>query len=183
MCRLDDTRLDARSCRHLGHLQGEAHVVGDGHVRIERVVLEHHRDIAILRSDVGDVLGRRSRSRRRRRSRGRRPCAALVDLPATGRPDEDQELAVLDRPATSGRPRRAAIRLRMTMPWSPSVRADGGQPRALAFDASGREPAHNALVENQVEEQCRDDGHADGGEGRRPTGPGRTRPVKLSSPV
>src|SRR5690606_40196536 len=28
--------------------QGEAHVGGDGHVRIERVVLEHHGDVPVL---------------------------------------------------------------------------------------------------------------------------------------
>ncbi len=37
------------------HLQGEAHVVGDGHVRVQRVVLEHHGDVPVLRGQVGDV--------------------------------------------------------------------------------------------------------------------------------
>ena len=35
--------------RRLGELQGERHVVEHGHVRIERVVLEHHGDVAVLR--------------------------------------------------------------------------------------------------------------------------------------
>lgn len=47
--------LGALFLRDTGDLQGEAHVLGDGHVRVERVVLEHHRDVAILRRDVGDV--------------------------------------------------------------------------------------------------------------------------------
>ena len=38
-----------------GDLEREAHVLGDGHVRVQRVVLEHHRDVAVLRRDVGDV--------------------------------------------------------------------------------------------------------------------------------
>ena len=38
-----------------GDLQGEAHVLGDRHVRVQRVVLEHHRDVAVLRRDVGDI--------------------------------------------------------------------------------------------------------------------------------
>ena len=38
-----------------GDLQGEAHVVGDRHVRVERVVLEDHRDVAVLGRQVGDV--------------------------------------------------------------------------------------------------------------------------------
>ncbi|WP_297501490.1 hypothetical protein [Pseudonocardia sp.] len=33
---------------HPGDLEREAHVVGDGHVRIERVALEDHRDVAVL---------------------------------------------------------------------------------------------------------------------------------------
>ncbi len=33
--------------RGAGDLQGEAHVVGDGHVRIQSVVLEHHCDVAV----------------------------------------------------------------------------------------------------------------------------------------
>jgi hypothetical protein len=37
------------------HLEGEAHVVRDRHVRVERVVLEHHRDVPLLWWKVGDV--------------------------------------------------------------------------------------------------------------------------------
>ena len=36
-------------------LQGEAHVVRHGHVRVEGVVLEHHRDVPVLGLHVGDV--------------------------------------------------------------------------------------------------------------------------------
>ena len=35
-------------------LQRETHVVGDVLVRVERIVLEHHRDVAVLRHDVVD---------------------------------------------------------------------------------------------------------------------------------
>jgi len=38
--------------RLLAELEAERHVVIHGHVRIESVVLEHHRDVAILRRDV-----------------------------------------------------------------------------------------------------------------------------------
>jgi hypothetical protein len=36
-------------------LEGEAHVVGHRHVRVEGVVLEDHRDVAIHRHVGGDV--------------------------------------------------------------------------------------------------------------------------------
>ena len=40
--------------RLLAQLEAERHVVIHGHMRIQRVVLEHHRDVAILRRDVVD---------------------------------------------------------------------------------------------------------------------------------
>ena len=43
------TRRCALRLRRLAQLQPEAEVLLDGHVRVERVVLEHHRDVAILR--------------------------------------------------------------------------------------------------------------------------------------
>ncbi len=78
-----------------GDLQGEAHVVGDRHVRVERVVLEDHCDVAVLGRQVGDVTVTD-------------PDLAAVDLfeagehaqrgglATPGGADENQELAVLD---------------------------------------------------------------------------------------
>ena len=40
----------------LPHLEAEGHVVVDAHMRIERVVLEHHRDVAIHRRQIVDDL-------------------------------------------------------------------------------------------------------------------------------
>ena len=71
------------------------HVVGDGHVRIEGVVLEHHGDVALLRRHgvhhpradqdlaAGDGLEPRDHAQQRR-------------LPAAGRADEDDEFPVRD---------------------------------------------------------------------------------------
>ncbi len=81
--------------RHARDLQGEAHVVGDGHVRIERVVLEHHGDVPVLGRQVRhvavadadrsavDVLQAREHAQR-------------GGFAAAGGADEDEELAVLD---------------------------------------------------------------------------------------
>ena len=38
------------------HLEAEGHVVVDAHMRIERVILEHHRDVAIHRRQIVDHL-------------------------------------------------------------------------------------------------------------------------------
>ena len=77
------------------HLEREGHVVVGRHVRVERVVLEDHRDVAVLRRQVvddlvadphgavGDVLEPGDHAERRR-------------LAAARRPDEHDELAVGD---------------------------------------------------------------------------------------
>ena len=81
--------------RRLPQPQAERDVVRDRQVRVERVVLEDHRDVAILRREVvHDALPDRDR-----------PVADLLEardhaqrgrLAAARRPDEDEELAVLD---------------------------------------------------------------------------------------
>src|SRR6266542_1239694 len=97
----------------LGYLrlfQREAHVLSHGHVRVQRVGLEHHRDVAVPWGKGGDV-----------------PLTdaypALVDvlqpgehpqgrrLPGPGRPDQDEELGVGDgdRQAVDGRDVRPRI--------------------------------------------------------------------------
>ena len=76
-------------------LQSKRHVVADGHVRIQRVVLENHRDISVLGDDVvhqvavdvqlafGDVLKTRDH-------------AQSGGLTAAGRTDQNDEFLVLD---------------------------------------------------------------------------------------
>ena len=79
----------------LAQLQAEGHVVVDRHVRVERVGLEHHCDVPVLRCNVihqavadvdvtgGDLLQASDHAQGRA-------------LAAAGRPDQHQELAVLD---------------------------------------------------------------------------------------
>ena len=98
--------------RRAGNVERERHVLGDVHVWVERVVLEHHRDVPLLRRHVGDVaiadrhpsavgsLEAGEQSQRRR-------------LAAARWPDQDQEFAVVDLEveAVEGRtimPRKAA---------------------------------------------------------------------------
>ena len=80
---------------HAGDLQREAHVVRDGHVRVEGVVLEDHRDVAVLRRDVGDVaVADADRAAVDLLEAGEHPQAGR--LPASGGADQDEELAVGD---------------------------------------------------------------------------------------
>ena len=80
---------------HALHLQREAHVFGDGLVRVQRVVLEHHRDVAVLGRHTGHVLA----------VDADRPVVDLLQagqhpqrggLARTRRADQDHELAVVD---------------------------------------------------------------------------------------
>ena len=80
---------------HAGDLQREAHVLAHGHVRVQGVVLEDHRDVAVLRADVGDVavadadvafIGVLETGEHAQRGR----------LTGAGRADEDEELPVRD---------------------------------------------------------------------------------------
>ncbi len=85
--------VDLRPVR-LGEAQAEGHVLVDAHMRIERVGLEHHGDLALGRRHVvdlapadGDLAGRDplqpgDQAQKRR-------------FPATRRPDKDDELAIL----------------------------------------------------------------------------------------
>src|SRR5690606_1274703 len=78
-----------------GDLEGEAHVLGDGHVRVQRVVLEHHCDVAVLRRHVGDVaVADEDATRVDLFEAGEH--AQRGGLTATGGADENEELAVGD---------------------------------------------------------------------------------------
>ena len=79
-----------------GELHREGDVVEDGHVRIERVALKDHGDVAVLRGKVLDVLAADAQGAAADllqpgdHPQGRRLAAARW-------PDEDQELAVVAR--------------------------------------------------------------------------------------
>ena len=76
-------------------LEGEPHVLGDRHVRVERVVLEDHRHVAILRQDVvHDRAADRERPERDVLQAGQHPQRGR--LAAARGADEDHELAVGD---------------------------------------------------------------------------------------
>ena len=80
----------------LAHLQPVAEVLAHGHVRVERVALEDHRDVAGARRQVGHVaLADRDRAARYLLEAGDHPQQRR--LAAARRPDEDEELAAADR--------------------------------------------------------------------------------------
>ncbi len=79
----------------LGELEREADVVVHGHVRIQRVVLEDHGDVAILRLDlVDDLVADLHRAAADGLEPGDHPQRG--GLAATGGSDEHQELLVGD---------------------------------------------------------------------------------------
>ena len=106
------TRRSISLLRHLPEPQAERDVVVDGQVRVERVALEDHRDVAVARRDVvDDALAD--------------PDDALADLLEAGdhakrgrlaaarRADEDHELAVVDLEVqTAHRSRSVRVHLR-----------------------------------------------------------------------
>jgi hypothetical protein len=68
--------------RHLGELEREAHVRAHRHVGIQRVVLEHHRDVAVLRCSIVDQLAANLTSTFEMSSRRRTPIRRAHFQPA-----------------------------------------------------------------------------------------------------
>ena len=92
--RLVDPLLDV-GLGDLPQLQPERHVVADRHVRVERVALEDHRDVAILGRDVvDDAIADPERAVADLLETGDHPEAGR--LAAARWADEDHELAVGD---------------------------------------------------------------------------------------
>ena len=82
--------------RRLARAQAEGDVLEHGQVGIERVVLEHHGDVAVARAHVVDHLRRRSRWCRRPASSSPAMVRSSVLLPQPDGPDQHGELAVGD---------------------------------------------------------------------------------------
>ncbi|MCY1546690.1 hypothetical protein D9M68_827010 [compost metagenome] len=77
------------------HLQGIGDVVGDVHMRIERIVLEDHGNAAVLRVQIGDVAAANHHPARRRRFEAG-DHAQAGRLAAARRAEQADELAVGD---------------------------------------------------------------------------------------
>ena len=82
--------------RNLADLEAERDVLADGHVRVQRVALEHHRQIAALGCDLGRVLiaDDHATSGRDLEPRDDSQKAALA---AAGRTHQREPLAICDR--------------------------------------------------------------------------------------
>ena len=92
--RLVDAALDL-GLGELAQLQAEGEVVADRHVRVERVALEDHRDVAVLGGDVvHDAIADLERARGDFLEPGDHPQGGR--LAAARGADQDHELAVLD---------------------------------------------------------------------------------------
>jgi hypothetical protein len=79
----------------LAHLQAESHVLGHGHLRVKGIVLEDHRDVAVLgRQVVHDLVADLDGPAGDVFQSGDNPQGGR--FPAPGRADQDHELAVRD---------------------------------------------------------------------------------------
>ena len=89
-------RLVALGLRHAAHLHAEGDVLADRHVRIERVGLEHHRDVALRRVQIVDDLAADADLAGGDRFE---PGDGVEQrrLAAAGRADEHEEAALLER--------------------------------------------------------------------------------------
>ena len=80
---------------HFAHLQRESNVPGHAHVRIERITLEHHRDVAVAAGQESDIaIGHMDAARAWRFQPG--DHVQQRALAATRGADQDQELTGLD---------------------------------------------------------------------------------------
>ena len=92
---ISSTRLRISAFGVRRTLQAVAEVLPDAHVRVERVALEDHGDVAVARREVGDVAASdRDLAARHVLETGDR--AQEGRLAAAGRADERDELAVRD---------------------------------------------------------------------------------------
>src|SRR6185437_12719922 len=88
-------RLLAVRLRDFAHLEAKADVLPDGHVRIQRIALKHHRDIALARMQVVDLVvtdtdfAARQRVESGDQGKERRFSAARW-------PDQNQKIAIFD---------------------------------------------------------------------------------------
>ena len=129
-------------------------------LRVERVVLEHHRDVAVLRVEVET-----SRSPMKISPRGERDQPGdqveRRGLAAAGGADQRDELAVLDREGDVVHGRDAAVGL------VDVLEDDLCHRRSLMLDRAFGEGTHEVLLQDEEEH---DDRHAHH-EASRPSGP------------
>ena len=102
-----EVRLEVEHPRRLAHprdalllgdlllLEGEAHVLGDTELRVQGVVLEDHGDVPVAWPDAADVaVADEDRAVVERLEAGEHPQRGRLAGP--GRPDEHEQLAVVD---------------------------------------------------------------------------------------
>ena len=150
MPRRSRTRRSISSCRNDRAAQAEREVVLHRHVRIERVGLEHHRDVAILgRHVVDDASVDRQRAGRDRLEP--RDHAQRRGLAAARRSEQHHELAVADarrrhRPRAAGRMHRGRSVLVSAVELD-----DRHSTRASSFHRAGGHALDQLLGEERVD--------------------------------
>ena len=135
--RVGEARLGLRA-RDLPHLEAEGEVLAHGHVRVERVALEDHRDVPLARRDaVHDAVPDRDRALGRLVEA--RDEAQRRRLAAPRGPDEDEELAGRDVEIEAREDARLPVRLADLLETNPGqsclLRPGDVRPPASAVSA------------------------------------------------
>ena len=136
----------------LRHLERKADVLATRHVRVERIALEDHRDVAIA--------GRRRSSRRRRRRRHApavgvsRPARmrSVVVLPEPDGPEQREELARLDLEIDALQGRDRPVRLTIRFATAP---ARACSPPPSPFHGADRKPLDDVPLRDDAEHDHR----------------------------
>ena len=141
--RIGHAALDL-ALREAPHLEAERHVVVDRHVRIERVVLEDHRDVALLRGQVvDDLVADPDLAVGHLLEAGDHPERGR--LAAAGGADEDHQLAVRDvEVERADGPRAVVVDLREV------VEGDTGHGQPAVGAASGTTPRRSSSLSTKA---------------------------------
>ena len=127
--RLVDTAADVVA-RQAADAQAVRHVVEHAHVRIERVVLEHHGDVAFRRVEIGHVAPIDQRRGPRSAAPARRPGAAgsICRSPRRRRSPASRRRRAPGRCRAARRPGRSSCAGRgvPASPWPPDCHRGGG---------------------------------------------------------
>ena len=161
-----DARARSRPSRSLAHAQAEGDIVEDGHVREERVALEHHADVAPIRRHGGDVAAVDHDAARARRSK---PASMLskVVLPQPDGPSRVRSSPCrIDKESSRTADDRVEALAHASMSSTAGDAAAFIRPPSMRIDREDAPQAEIAVREEHQERREDDEQRRDRGDGR-----------------